>query len=248
MNKCLFVLTRIALDKLCIQEGILMNKNIRIIFCFVAIFLTLVGCDDAKKDDSNSIVALLLASSQTSQTASLPEKRMFLTSTLYNGNLGGITGADQKCNSDSRKPSGSSNFKAYVFDGTVRSLSRNGSKYDLVDYPIAANTKYLTITGDSLGSTNATRSFSTDINDFFLMNRAKLAETNDEFWVGLMTVAFTSYTAEVRETCTGWTTNGAGVTGGYGFTNPNNTPPVTYLYNNTTRNCSMTRALLCVEQ
>lgn len=41
--------------------------------------------------------------------------RIFTTNAVYNGNLGGLSGANDKCNNDTNKPTNSGNFKALLY-------------------------------------------------------------------------------------------------------------------------------------
>lgn len=54
-----------------------------------------------------------------------PNKRIYVTNSVYNGNLGGVSGADTKCNvADANKPSGSGTFKALLVDSGSSLLRR----------------------------------------------------------------------------------------------------------------------------
>ena len=55
-------------------------------------------------------------SSLSSEISSTPivGKKIFITATSYRGDLGGFSGADAKCNSDSNKPSGGGTYKAIL--------------------------------------------------------------------------------------------------------------------------------------
>lgn len=46
--------------------------------------------------------------------------KIFVTATAYNGNLGGIPGADAKCTTDANLPTGGETYKAMLVDGLVR--------------------------------------------------------------------------------------------------------------------------------
>ncbi|WCL50622.1 DUF1554 domain-containing protein [Leptospira sp. GIMC2001] len=221
--------------------------NLFKILAISAIFFLNFCAEEKKGDDSTLAALLLLSGSGGSNTVALPEKKMFLTSTQYSGNLGGVTGADEKCNSDSRKPSGSSSFKAYIFNGSTRSVERSGSTYILTDYPIAANTVYVRLDGEIIGATGSNRAFSESIDNFFISNNANLTDTRTEFWVGLMSAGSSSSTAEVRNTCSEWTSNSILSNGGYGITGDSGSKGI-YFFNNESRVCNVNRPLLCIEQ
>ena len=47
-------------------------------------------------------------------------KTLFVTAAGYNGNLGGVSGADAKCMADANKPSDGKTYKAMLTDGSTR--------------------------------------------------------------------------------------------------------------------------------
>ncbi len=82
--------------------------------------------------------------------SSPPNKRVFITSTTYNGNLGGLTGADQKCQDGANavSPSLGGTWKAWLSDSTSSPSTRfsetdrsttNPVVFKLLDGRVVAN-------------------------------------------------------------------------------------------------------------
>jgi len=74
--------------------------------------------------------------------SALAQKYIFLSAASYNGNLGGVAGADAKCNADAAKPNGST-YRAHLYHGTGTiggELSNLSTSYD---YKNASNIKIL---------------------------------------------------------------------------------------------------------
>ncbi len=117
-----------------------------------------------------------------------PPKIIFLTNGTFNGNLGGVSGANTKCNSDSAKPS--SGFAAgYTY---VALLNGNNATVSGLSY-FRTNGSTLIATANSgnlVGRNAITNSVSTTLNGV---------------WTG-----------GVGNTCSGWTTNSGGVQGDEG--------------------------------
>ncbi|MDO8618410.1 MAG: LamG-like jellyroll fold domain-containing protein [Candidatus Daviesbacteria bacterium] len=68
--------------------------------------------------------------------------RVFLTSTTYNGNLGGLSGADSQCQSRANTVNLGGNWKAWLSDDTTSVASRfvhNSQPYKLINGAIVAN-------------------------------------------------------------------------------------------------------------
>jgi len=86
----------------------------------------------------------------TQTASSLPQKYIFVSAASYNGNLGGVSGADAKCNADAAKPN-SSTYKAHIYHGTGTiggELSNLSTSYD---YKNASNAKAIS-GGSSISS------------------------------------------------------------------------------------------------
>ena len=102
--------------------------------------------------------------------------KIFLTSGTFNGNLGGVSGADQKCNDDAQ--SGRAPYKAFL-------AGRGG------DWVLQANTLYVRSNGSTIGTTDGSA-------------RLVFPFTNGPIGTGLFWSGFgTNWATE--ETCVGWT-------------------------------------------
>lgn len=62
------------------------------------------------------LTALSVGTGTGTSTTSSSRYRMFLTGTTYNGNLGGNSGADNFCNTDSARPDNTKTYKMLYFD------------------------------------------------------------------------------------------------------------------------------------
>ncbi len=111
---------------------------------------------------ANNISVVVTAENGTSTTYTLNiiklasgVYRAFVTDSFYKGNLGGVSGADTKCNSDTAKPNDGSTYKALIVDdGTNRSAS------PAVNWVLKPSTTYLRATdGVSVFTTNASSIF-----------------------------------------------------------------------------------------
>jgi len=71
------------------------------------------------------------------------EKYLFVSASTYTGDLGGKTGADTKCNSDSNRPDTSKTYKAYLYDSSSSSMTLGASK------------SYKNASGTIIGTTNS---------------------------------------------------------------------------------------------
>ena len=69
-------------------------------------------------------------------------RRVFVTSTTYNGNLGGLTGADAKCKERANAANLGGDWKAWLSNSTISATSRlihNTAGYNLIDGTVVAN-------------------------------------------------------------------------------------------------------------
>ncbi|MBS0617639.1 MAG: DUF1554 domain-containing protein [Spirochaetes bacterium] len=112
--------------------------------CLYCVNMTRTNENDAcynqevKKDEDTTCTK----TSSGGGASAASQKYIFLSATSYNGNLGGIAGADAKCNADAAKPNGST-YKAHLYHGTGTiggELSNLAASYD---YKNAANVKII---------------------------------------------------------------------------------------------------------
>lgn len=98
--------------------------------------------DNAGKKNSSSVKV----------TSELPAKRVFITSTTYNGDLGRLTGGDSKCQTQANTANLGGTWKAWLSDKTTSAASRlvhYGGPYQRVDGIRVAN-NWLDLTDGSL--------------------------------------------------------------------------------------------------
>ncbi|MCB1157941.1 MAG: choice-of-anchor D domain-containing protein [Leptospiraceae bacterium] len=155
------------------------------------------------------------------------DKIIFMTATKYNGNLGGVSAADSKCNSDANAPKGKT-FKA-LLGGTARSLSK--------DWPLQANIRYFKTDGTCIFKTN-----SSSIHDFTGGNwQASMAGSAAYYWTGLTTTFALS-----GINCDDWTNSSSG-DGTIGFANKSDSDAIEA--SSALGVCNwVTKSLLCIEQ
>lgn|GEM_PF-3387660 len=84
-----------------------------------------------------------LVTSTTDFTIACNPCRIFITATTSNGNLGGVTGAQAKCDADANKPT-TGTFKVYLkaSNGTSSGNIVKGVKYTRVDGTVIVNSAY----------------------------------------------------------------------------------------------------------
>jgi hypothetical protein len=90
-------------------------------------------------------------------------KRIFTTAATFDGNLGGVAGADAKCQADTNRPNAST-YKAMIVDGFYRVACTQGNENcapsQHVGWVLAANTVYVRANGTTIiGTTNSAAIF-----------------------------------------------------------------------------------------
>ncbi|MEM7182105.1 MAG: cadherin-like beta sandwich domain-containing protein [Spirochaetota bacterium] len=189
---------------------------------------------------SNTITVVVTAqdSSTTTYTItatrlSVGVKRMYLTATSYDGNLGGVTGADTKCASDAYYP-GSGTFKAMLQDdsgGTRRAVAT------IKDWVLAASTTYVRNSdGVTIFTTNANRVF-----DYTAGNAQASFDSGaqKEFWTG----GQSNWNPD-SDLCSNYSLNTNASDARVGLTDSVTTDAI----NSSNQACDEVAHLLCVEQ
>jgi hypothetical protein len=201
----------------------------------------------APEDDSDTLdanITLTLQSTETgTQTYSIKildnDRRIFVTNSTYNGNLGGIAGADTKCQSDANKPVSPSGqiFKALIVD-SIADL-RSPPNASNVDWVLKSNTYYRRVDSTIIFLTNASGLFS-----FGSLTNAWSASITALAWTGVNT----DWTPNANQCInTGsWLNNASGVNGNYGTLNPATTS--SQAISGGTSACNSLNYLICVEQ
>ncbi len=170
--------------------------------------------------------------------------RFFISSAQYDGDLGGTTGADSKCNSDSNKPGDGSTYKAFI--GTVGryacgTTSNCTNPSENSDWVLKSNKSYVRATDNvSLFTTNAAGIFLSA----GTMSNSFESGAQKAYWAGFSSVGIWNYSTT---NCSDWTNNSSGSQGRLGLSD--STGYFNAVRDNTTSpNCDTKQYLLCVEQ
>ncbi|MCB1158746.1 MAG: DUF1554 domain-containing protein [Leptospiraceae bacterium] len=163
------------------------------------------------------------------------DKIIFISNASYNGNLGGVSGADAKCNSDSAKPSNIPNtYKALLVDGVSRQASLSPNTGDSkINWVLLSNTNYFRADGTTkIGTTTAAGLFNFDMDASF--GTALAAD-----WTGLNS-DWTSHTQH----CTNWSSDANTENGSSGSVLFNTEWSIRLL----SSGCDTSKRLICVQQ
>ena len=198
--------------------------------------LVLASCGDDSKSSGNF------------STSGCSTCRIFVTASSYNGNLGGISGADQKCANDANNPNDGATFKALVVGGTRRACSNSycSSGYEAQNWVLKANTEYINMSDSSTFVTtnaNAVVEYPVFVNDEGKENKAL-----DKVWTGLSSMGggFVDSVKDwttASDNCSNWTNeNALGGIYGESFSNDYSA------FSSMSDFCSGLNKLYCVEQ
>ncbi|WPB74370.1 DUF1554 domain-containing protein [Archangium violaceum] len=173
-------------------------------------------------------------------------KRIFVTYSPYGGNLGGIHGADFKCQIDSNRPTGGS-YKALLSDGTTRIACTTadcavGGKAENIDWVAQPDTLYIRPDGTRIGTTTAAGIFRFPLANSF--GNEDGSNPGFEAWMGMNK----EWTSSSRH-CKGWT-NSASYWDPDAAIGDRGIPSMTdrYVLQNTGAYCDILSPLVCVEQ
>ena len=166
----------------------------------------------------------------------MPLPSIYITSSVPSvASMGGVSGADFICNTDSAKPAvPPTYYKAIIAAGSQRracssSNCSTGGAGENIDWPLAPNTTYVRPDQTVIGTTNASGIFDPLTNAF--------STGNPEFWTGF------GYGWETTYDCSSWTTSSSGTWGQVGVAN-NPTPP---LFGGYAQTCDRSDVLACAE-
>lgn len=218
----------------------------------ILVFLFTFSCSDPFPKgalfDFMILQKLLTNSSISGGTStSTSNKYIFLTVGTYTGNLGGVTGADAKCQTEKTSnfasvPGAATEYKAFIVDGVTRMACSNpncsGGISENVDWVLKPTTDYYRLDG-----TTDTKVFTTNASGIvnFTGGSTLLTaiDTSGSWWTGLDTdwVDFGLF-------CTiTW-----GSTGGSSSVGIGNSTSVTAIKNTGSNFCNVSNKLLCVRQ
>ncbi len=134
---------------------------------------------------------------------SVTEKpRIFATAIAYNGNLGGVAGADAKCMADGLRPT-TGTYKAMLVDDVNRracsTMDCSGGVSENIDWVFRANQLYFQADGlVAILTTN-----SAGIHDFGMANLGNPAAPGSfQYWTGLVSDWRTN-----SQVCSNWSSN-----------------------------------------
>jgi len=165
--------------------------------------------------------------------------KIFYTVSSYNGNLGGVSGADSKCMADSNYP-GSGTYKALIVDGTNRIASASANAGDgQVDWVLQPNTTYYRSDGSTIILT-------TDSNGIFVFGTLDNSfGSGGRLWMGLNA----DWTTDNH--CTTWadgTNSYPAVSGSGGDSVETSSSSIDASIAGSPYPCNFSGQLLCVEQ
>jgi cysteine-rich repeat protein len=174
-------------------------------------------CDDANEVSTDGCAACVSAG------------RAFITSTTYNGNLGGQSGAAAKCQSRANSAGLGGTWDAWIgtnVNGPATRFVPAALGYVRVDGVLIAN-DFADLTNGSLDQTLSISEYGDSLSGYEVWTGSS--------WSGVATSA----------TCTNWTSSSAGVTGEYGLSNSISS---TWSDAGSPAACNVTRRLYCFEQ
>jgi hypothetical protein len=127
--------------------------------------------------------------------------KVFVTSSTYTGDLGGINGADEKCMADANYP-GEGTYRALLSDGVTRSVNK--------DWVLIAGVKYVQAdTGTVIATANSSSVFTFPLSASFKTSGSTLP-----YWSGLNA----SWVGEsgLADNCQNWSSANSGFNGPIG--------------------------------
>lgn len=172
--------------------------------------------------------------------------RAFVTSTTYDGNLGGIAGADAKCQTRADAASLGGTWKAIISDSSTTALSRNKNRvkpiYELSGRLVMNPSAPGVLFGETSGTVFAVNALfggsSSALPTSISITELGTTPGTNQAWTGTSNMGVSS-----GSSCTNWTSNSSGVNGTYG-----NSSSVAYQWIiQGGANCANTYRLYCLE-
>lgn len=172
------------------------------------------------------------SSSDAWSVTTVPPKRVFVSSATYNGNLGGLSGADTKCQTLADAVPLGGTYKAWLSDSTTSAASR-----------LTQSTLYYILVNGTRIANNWADLTSGDIDAPINVTETGAAPGSTPVWTNTNTNgAITSISTSLN--CTNWTSSSSGVNGYQG-----STAWADYDWTNNTWNpCNQLKRLYCFEQ
>jgi|GEM_PF-1529063 len=179
---------------------------------------------------AKNAVGIGTQSTESSATTLSEWRRIFVTSTTYTGNLGGLSGADTSCQTRANALSLGGTWKAWLSSETVNASDR--LYHDTV--------AYINMNSDKVADNW------TDLTDGSLDGAIQYNESgvvaSGQAWTG----SYSSGLSYFSQDCTAWTST-TGVTGDAGLSGIVTSSTGTWSYNGT-NSCNTSLPLYCVEQ
>ncbi len=166
--------------------------------------------------------------------------RIFITASTYDGNLGGVAGADLKCDADSVRPNDGSTYRALVVDnsGTARracTSSNCTNPAENLNWAFKPSTTYVRAADSTtIMTTNAAGIFA-----FGTLSNSFTSGATVSYWTGLRNTWESS-----SNDCSDWTSSSSGQSGRTGDSSATDSTSI----RNNTPACNTQWYLLCVEQ
>lgn len=138
-------------------------------------------------------------------------KLIFITQNDYWGDLGSISGADSKCQTDSRCPAGSV-CKAIIMQKNGRyacAATNTCGGANSKDWVLQPGTTYLNVKGQTIATTNASATFG-DGTGLFVFN-FPIDDTGGHAWTGFDNFFMIKYNDGEPVTCSSWSIGDSGV-------------------------------------
>ncbi len=179
---------------------------------------------------AKNIIGIGTQSSESSATTLTEWRRIFVTSTSYSGNLGGLSGADSLCQTRANAVSLGGTWKAWLSDETTNASDR--LYHDTV--------AYVNMNNDKVANNW------TDLTDGSLTSAIQYNEsgvsTAGQAWTG----SYSDGTKYFSQDCTAWTST-TGTGGDAGLSGIVTSTTGSWSYNGT-NSCNTSLPLYCVEQ
>lgn len=218
-------------------------------FCILLLVSSFVKCSKPFPE-SPVLDLVLLQAIQKELRVSAPNtegtvntrKYIFVSQGTYQGNLGGVSGADticqnEKTNNFASLPGSNTDYKAILVDGSNRIACVAGNcsttAGNNTNWPLIANTQYFRPDNQVIFQTNGAGIFV-----YGNLTNAFSTLGTDRWWTGLAT----NWTSSTDD-CSNWISNGGGLFGLFGLGGATDDSAISDF---TSDACNTSKKLLCV--